>query len=30
MNSKLEKIYELKRELDHRIPLNQGKIKRIK
>lgn len=30
MNSKLEKIYELKRELDHRIPLNQGEIKRIK
>ena len=30
MNNKLEKIYELKSELDHRIPLNQGEIKRIK
>lgn len=30
MNNKLEKIYELKRELDYRIPLNQGEIKRIK
>ncbi|WP_330111771.1 Fic family protein [Cetobacterium somerae] len=30
MNNKLEKIYKLKSELDHRIPLNQGEIKRIK
>ncbi|MGL4801253.1 MAG: Fic family protein, partial [Cetobacterium sp.] len=30
MNNKLEKIYELKSELDHRRPLNQGEIKRIK
>ena len=30
MNKKLEKIYELKSELDYRRPLNQGKIKRIK
>lgn len=30
MNNKLEKIYELKSELDHRIPPNQGEIKRIK
>ncbi|WP_330111775.1 Fic family protein [Cetobacterium somerae] len=30
MNNKLKKIYELKSELDHRIPLNQGEIKRIK
>lgn len=30
MNNKLEKIYELKNELNHRRPLNQGEIKRIK
>ena len=30
MNNKLEKIYELKSELDHRIPPNQDEIKRIK
>lgn len=30
MNNKLKKIYELKSELDHRIPPNQGEIKRIK
>lgn len=30
MNNKLEKIYALKSELDHRRPLNQGEIKRIK
>ena len=30
MNNKLKKIYELKSELNHRIPLNQGEIKRIK
>ena len=30
MNNKLEKIYELKSELDYRIPLNQGEIKRVK
>ncbi|WP_047380491.1 Fic family protein [Cetobacterium sp. ZWU0022] len=30
MNNKLEKIYTLKSELDHRRPLNQGEIKRIK
>ena len=30
MNNKLEKIYELKSELDYRRPLNQDEIKRIK
>ena len=30
MNNKLVKIYELKRELNHRKSLNQGEIKRIK
>lgn len=30
MNNKLEKIYKLKSELDHKIPLNQGETKRIK
>lgn len=30
MNDKLEKIYKLKNELDHKRPLNQGEIKRIK
>lgn len=30
MNNKLENIYELKSELNHRRPLNQGEIKRIK
>ncbi|WP_255492141.1 hypothetical protein [Cetobacterium sp. 2A] len=30
MNNKLEKIYELKNGLDHKNPLNQGEIKRIK
>lgn len=30
MNNKLKKIYELKNELNHRRPLNQGEIKRIK
>lgn len=30
MSNKLEKIYELKNELDYRRPLNQGEIKRIK
>ena len=30
MTNKLEKIYKLKRELNHRKALNQGEIKRIK
>lgn len=30
MNTKLEKIYKLKNELDHKRSLNQGEIKRIK
>lgn len=30
MNNKLEKIYKLKCELDHKRPLNQSEVKRIK